>query len=104
MKGAALSGAVNGNKLRLLWKNVQPALEVSATLAAKCWQNPKYPGSCGYSQKGGTAYYEDNLFMINANGHNLPLKNQSYKPGIVAGNYQRYKREADFTYTIKQLR
>jgi hypothetical protein len=104
MKGAALSGAVNGNKLRLLWKNVQPALEVSATLAAKCWQNPKYPGSCGYSQKGGTAYYEDNLFMINANGHNLPLKNQSYKPGAVAGNYQRYKREADFTYTIKQLR
>lgn len=104
MKGKPLAGQVSGSDLRLLWEETRPALEVTAELAAKCWQDPKNPDSCGYSQKGGTAYYAEDKFIGNARDHFLPLQNKTYKPGATQATFQRYTVDMDFSYAIKKLR
>ena len=104
MKGAELAGEVHGNDLRLLWKVVHPGLEVTADLGVKCWDHQKVKKACGYSQKGGTAYYDDKLFMLNAREHLLPLKSGTYTPKKLENTAPTHRHEAVFSYDIKRVR
>jgi hypothetical protein len=104
LKGKALGGQVYGSSLQLLWDDIRPGLEVTADLGVKCWEHKKVKKSCGYSQKGGTAYYGDDLFVHNARDHLLPLKSGPYTPKKLEKSAPSYWQEVVFSYGIKQLR
>lgn len=108
MAGSALPGNVSANAsfddVRLLWPGIKPALEVTAEVAGKCWNNPKEPGSCTYSAKSGTAYYEDHLFLGRAGDHFLPLRNGPYKPPAPKKSKFGNPAETEYNYRMKKLR
>jgi hypothetical protein len=104
LKGQALPGQVSGKDVMLFWPVVRPALEVDAKLAVKCQANPTDPGACKSAARGGTAYYEDDVFLTTTHAHFLPLRDGAVP--IKPDDHQTagYRRILTYHYQLKRLR
>jgi hypothetical protein len=104
LKGQSLPGLVSGNDVFLYWPVVRPALEVDAVMALKCQPNPTDPSACPSAAKGGTAYYEDDVFLQKTHGHRLPLRNGKVAIKPERNKTAGYSQTVVHTYWLKRLR
>ena len=104
LKGQGLPGMLSGKDVMLYWPVVRPALEVDAKLALKCQPNPTDPGACKSAARGGTAHYEDDVFLATTHKHFLPLRDGAVpiKPDDHKG--AGYRRTLTYHYQLKRLR